>query len=171
MNLKGRFISQHLFTQYLNYQSYSHKDIQQASETNKFSGSAFHSACDGKGPTITVIETTDGCIFGGYNSQSWNDRGKYYGDNKCFIFTLVNKHGIEPTKYFPETDTYYVGSTPSQGPVFGFEPDGNRDIKILESDPFQSFPSSYNDTTGVGKTTLNPSRYFTIKNLEIYRCN
>ncbi|KAF2068532.1 hypothetical protein CYY_010142 [Polysphondylium violaceum] len=62
-----------------------------ASETNKFNAQAFHSACDGEGPTITVIETTNGCVFGGYNSQPWNNHyfSLSYGDNKCFIFTLV----------------------------------------------------------------------------------
>ncbi|KAF2072647.1 hypothetical protein CYY_006049 [Polysphondylium violaceum] len=57
--------------------------LYQASD-NEFSASSFHSACDGKGATITLIETTLGCVFGGYNSQSWNSDGKwYYGDKKC----------------------------------------------------------------------------------------
>ncbi|KAF2068575.1 hypothetical protein CYY_010102 [Polysphondylium violaceum] len=138
-----------------------------ASESNKFSAQRFHSACDGKGATITVIETTDGCIFGGYNSQSWNDTGKFYGDNRCFIFTLVNKHGIPPTKYLPiKTIRSYVGSSIGQGLVFGYN-----DFKILEEDSFQSFPTSYADTTGKGNTTLTPSQVFSIKNLEIYKCS
>ncbi|KAF2068950.1 hypothetical protein CYY_009729 [Polysphondylium violaceum] len=143
--------------------------LYKASE-NEFSGPSFHSVCDDKGSTITLIETTDGCVFGGYNSQSWNDVPKWYGDNKCFIFTLVNKHGIKPTKYSPGTaNKNYVGSGKEAGPIFG---DGY-DIGV-SLDPkkctYQSFPSTYIDTTGKGKSTLTPSREFNIKTIEIYKC-
>ncbi|KAF2068648.1 hypothetical protein CYY_010027 [Polysphondylium violaceum] len=160
-----------------------------ASENNKFNASAFHLACVGKGATITVIETTDGCIFGGYNSQSWeilnddklsNIRRYYhgscyyfYGDDKCFIFTLVNKHGIPPTKYLPDKDNgYYVGSN-IEPPVFayGYKDYGHNDIRIGEEFSHQMFPTTYIDTTGKGNTTLNPSSKFTIKHLEIYKCS
>jgi len=59
---------------------------------DSFSATKFHEKCDNKGPTITIIQTTDGDVFGGYNSQSWESDtyGNYYGDAKCFIFTLVN---------------------------------------------------------------------------------
>ncbi|KAF2068530.1 hypothetical protein CYY_010144 [Polysphondylium violaceum] len=140
--------------------------IYKASE-NEFSASSFHSACDGKGATITLIETTDGCVFGGYNSQSWNNDSKWYGDDKCFIFTLVNKHGIKPTKYSPGQDTHYVASNFDSGPIFG----GGFDIGFDSSDgsSYQSFPYTYVDTTGQGKTTLTPTKSFKIKTIEIYK--
>ncbi|KAF2071297.1 hypothetical protein CYY_007386 [Polysphondylium violaceum] len=147
-----------------------------ASKTNRFKASIFHLACDGEGPTITVIETTDGCVFGGYNSQSWNSKGFYYGDNKCFIFTLVNKHGTPPTKYRPKENLkYFVVGHSDFGPVFG-NIDNNDGLEedelvIKELDSYQRFPMQYNDTTGKGKTTLTPSEYFHIKNLEIYKCS
>ncbi|KAF2069758.1 hypothetical protein CYY_008922 [Polysphondylium violaceum] len=138
--------------------------LYKASEDD-FSASSFHSACDGKGATITVIETTDDCVFGGYNSQSWNCDGNWYGDDKCFIFTLVNKHGIKPTKYSPG-NTNYVGSGKNYVAMFG---DGF-DIGVGQKYSYQSFPQTYIDTTGKGKTTLNPTRSFTIKSIEIYKC-
>ncbi|KAF2069759.1 hypothetical protein CYY_008923 [Polysphondylium violaceum] len=126
---------------------------------------SFHSACDGKGPTITVIETTDGCVFGGYNSQSWNCDNKFYGDDKCFIFTLVNKHGIKPTKYIPQyKDQNTVGSSINLGPMF------EADIVVRPKSSSQSFPCKYIDTTGKGKSTLSPAPSFTIKTIEIYKC-
>ena len=36
------------------------------------SGSAFHSNCDNKGCTLTIIETTDGKVFGGYSNTPWS---------------------------------------------------------------------------------------------------
>ena len=35
-------------------------------------GEAFHKCCDDKGPTLTIIKCTNGCIFGGYTTQSWS---------------------------------------------------------------------------------------------------
>ncbi|EGG19808.1 hypothetical protein DFA_06910 [Cavenderia fasciculata] len=37
-----------------------------------FSSRAFHDACNGKGETVTLVKSSDGNVFGGYNSQSWN---------------------------------------------------------------------------------------------------
>ena len=34
-------------------------------------GKDFHVHCDNKGPTLTLIESTNGYIFGGYISISW----------------------------------------------------------------------------------------------------
>ena len=45
--------------------------------------------CDGKGPTLTVIKTTTGHIFGGYTSVSW-DKSGYKEDYNAFLFS-VNK--------------------------------------------------------------------------------
>jgi hypothetical protein len=32
----------------------------------------FHSKCDGKGPTLTVVETFTGKVIGGFSNQSWS---------------------------------------------------------------------------------------------------
>merc|ERR1711902_378582 len=36
-----------------------------------FSASAFHKFCDGYGPSLTIIESNFGNIFGGYTSIKW----------------------------------------------------------------------------------------------------
>ena len=38
---------------------------------NGWAASTFHSRCDGKGPTVTIIRVEPGYIFGGYTSVSW----------------------------------------------------------------------------------------------------
>ncbi|KAF2071432.1 hypothetical protein CYY_007256 [Polysphondylium violaceum] len=141
-----------------------------------FSIPSFHLACDCKGPTITLIETTDGDVFGGYNSQSWNSDSIQYGDDKCFLFTLVNKHGIKPTKYLPNLiHQTYVAGFPFGGPMFGSGYDKESgsidwDIVIGPCGSYQSFPRTYIDTTGKGKSTLTPTSSFTIKTIEIHKC-
>jgi len=37
--------------------------------------SDFHKHCDGKGPTLTIIKTTNGRVFGGYSVVSWEFNG------------------------------------------------------------------------------------------------
>ena len=38
-----------------------------------WSASTFHSNCDGKGPTVTIIKVNDS-IFGGYTDVSWSSK-------------------------------------------------------------------------------------------------
>ena len=40
-----------------------------------WAASTFHSRCDNKGPTVTIIRVSGTYIFGGYTSLSWS---KYY---------------------------------------------------------------------------------------------
>ena len=42
-------------------------------KTNGFAASTFHSRCDGKGPTITIVRVGN-YIFGGYTDQSWEGK-------------------------------------------------------------------------------------------------
>ena len=50
---------------------YKWKLIHRTSE-HKYSSESFHDCCDDKGPTLTIIKCTNGCIFGGYTAQSWS---------------------------------------------------------------------------------------------------
>ena len=50
-------------------------------ETDGWAGSTFHSNCDGKGPTVTIVQVGS-YIFGGYTDKSWG--GMYY-----FINALI----------------------------------------------------------------------------------
>ena len=38
---------------------------------NSYSASAFHAACDNKGPTVTLVWVGDN-VFGGYTDKSWD---------------------------------------------------------------------------------------------------
>ena len=50
------------------------KLIYRASE-HGYSGESFHQCCDDKGPTLVIIRSIDGWIFGGYTTQSWSREG------------------------------------------------------------------------------------------------
>jgi hypothetical protein len=49
----------------------------------------FHKKCDNQGPTISIIESTDGQIFGGYTSKSWDINSKSdISDPDSFLFNI-----------------------------------------------------------------------------------
>ena len=56
------------------------KLIYRASE-HGYTGKSFHECCDDKGPTLVVIKSSGGWIFGGYTTQSWkcsSDKSSIY---------------------------------------------------------------------------------------------
>jgi len=64
-----------------------------------FTVSTFHSKCDNKGPTITLVtvgeEISNIHIFGGYNSASWN---------RCDFLLDSHTSSLD----FPETETAFM---------------------------------------------------------------
>ncbi|KAL9951575.1 hypothetical protein ACROYT_G044259 [Oculina patagonica] len=60
--------------------------------------SNFHSCCDNKGPTVTVVKSTGKYIFGGYTEQPWDGSGTFKKAPDSFLFSLVNPSGLPPTK-------------------------------------------------------------------------
>src|SRR3989338_5413241 len=81
----------------------------------------FHSLCDNKGATITIIKSSKGFIFGGFSSISWNSTISDYEDSSSFIFSLTNPNGTEPMKFDKKRTqskkSIYCDS--SDGPTFG----------------------------------------------------
>ena len=51
-----------------------------------WAASTFHSGCDNKGPTVTIIRVGRKYIFGGYTSLSW---GKWFGFSKTGHYKQV----------------------------------------------------------------------------------
>lgn len=63
---------------------------------NSFS---FHSKCNNKGPTLTLIKSTSDKIFGGYTSFSWKTEScGYHYDSTAFIFSLTNAQKFDKQK-------------------------------------------------------------------------
>ena len=59
----------------------------------------FHSKCDNKGPTVTVIKCTDGYVFGGFTSAPWTSENTcHVACADAFIFSLRRPGGVGPIK-------------------------------------------------------------------------
>jgi len=79
------------------------------------SSSNFHTRCDGEGPTVTIIETTSGNVFGGYTAASWSSSSGYGVDSSAFLFRLRPSR----ERYSIATTSVAIYRHPSYGPVFG----------------------------------------------------
>ena len=124
----------------------------------------FHSKCDYKYNTISVIETNAGHRFGGYTSECFESPNEYFDkkDNLSFVFSLdkMRIYDVNKGKYAISCDKNY-------GPYF-------RDDHICIVDEFFSKESG---TCIKGKgfnTTKNyelnsGKKYFTIKRLQVFQ--
>ena len=57
---------------------------------HKYSAAKFHEHCDYKGPTISIIKSNFGNIFGGYTSKSWTSENRQKRDENAFLFLVAS---------------------------------------------------------------------------------
>ena len=57
-------------------------------KTDGWAATTFHSNCDGKGPTVTIIQVGS-YIFGGYTDVSWSS-SKYHFISRAGFFHFVS---------------------------------------------------------------------------------
>lgn len=79
------------------------------------SSSYFHSLCDNQGPTVVVIMTNTGNVFGGYSSQSWSSSTGYASSSTAFLFRL--RPSIK--RYNIKSPSHSIYRTSGYGPIFG----------------------------------------------------
>ncbi|KAH3772580.1 MTOR-associated protein MEAK7-like [Dreissena polymorpha] len=51
----------------------------------------------GKGPSVMVVQDSNGHLFGCYVSTSWEIKPTFYGGENCFLFTLKPRYGAYNT--------------------------------------------------------------------------
>ncbi|CAF3707380.1 unnamed protein product [Rotaria socialis] len=137
-----------------------------------FDANTFHSHCNDKGPTITIIQSNNNYLFGGYTAIPWTSDNSYKSDTTAFLFTLTNPHNIPPAKYLIDTSktVYTVNHTSGYGPTFG----GGHDIHLAHANDannssYTNFPYTYLDTTGKGNNTFTGARNFTTSDIEVFK--
>lgn len=122
-----------------------------ASAENKWSAEAFHAICDGKGATLTILRTSDGRIFGGFTSVSWelpkkHEAGFYKEDPNAFLFACEPHWQVYPVVE-PKKAIYCDNNILAQ---FGYS-----DIVILNCPDSHansySYPSTAYPSVGIPK--------------------
>ena len=109
-----------------------------------FTGQSFHSKCDGKANTITIIKNKMNFIFGGFASSAWHSNG-FINDSKAFIFSLRRNGVSYKNKFTIKQQKYALNGGVNLGPTFG----GGHDIQInnqsnVSVGSYSNFGHSYN---------------------------
>jgi hypothetical protein len=115
-----------------------------------FTGLSFHSKCDGKANTVTIIKTDGDYVFGGFTSVEWKSVIGYIADTNAFIFSL-RRNGISNFYKFLIVDASdAIFGNPLYGPAFGLGHDivvrNRSDINVGSNTAFcgtYQFPSGY----------------------------
>ena len=93
--------------------------LYRGSETN-FSWTEFHAKCDDKSPTLLIVKSNDGCIFGGYTKAKWDTKQFWVADSEAYLFRLKTLN-LESKKYRIEEHRGALFCLNSNGPWFGFD--------------------------------------------------
>ncbi|RGB41227.1 hypothetical protein C1646_752292 [Rhizophagus diaphanus] len=82
---------------------------------------AFHEACDNKGPTIVIAKIKHSEeIVGGYNPLEWNTSGLWKSTKDSFLFTFKNRMNLNSSKVgYSKGDQYSIHCGLGYGPFFG----------------------------------------------------
>lgn len=83
-----------------------------------FEAENFHKYCDNVPNTLTIVKTSNGCIFGGFTTAVWDKSKQYKVDENAFIFSLCNQHN-RPVKMKISPEREHTAIYCSCGPTFG----------------------------------------------------
>jgi hypothetical protein len=99
-----------------------------------FGAKDFHSKCDGKSPTLTIIKAQGSeYIFGAYTEASWKSSCIYELDPHAFLFSLKNKEN-KPCKMKCVEPYNAIECNTNYGPIFGGSVYGHGDdIRIANN--------------------------------------
>ena len=111
-------------------------------------GQDFHSRCDSKGATVTVIKCTGGFVFGGYADVSWHSGNGWTQSAQAFLFSLHSPSLVAPVK-LPLVQNHQTAilCSASYGPTFG----GGHDLHVANC-----ANSSTSSCTNLGHTYQLP---------------
>ena len=125
----------------------------------------FHTRCDNKGCTLTIIETTCGRVIGGYSNISWTTYPQHITADKAFLFVLANSGLSSPCKLKLKIagGTNAIFSSSSYGPTFG----GAQDMIVDGASQVKWYSNlALGHTYHPGPP---PHGVFTIKEIEVFQ--
>jgi hypothetical protein len=138
-----------------------------------FGGGGFHDRCDDHENTLTLIEDTEGNIFGGFTPVEWESSNSYKADPslKSFLFTLKNPHNFPAKKFALKAekkhDAIYCAS--SRGPYFCGGIAVRHNCNANTDSYTEYFGDGYaNDTGLAGSTFFTGSERFRVKEIEVF---
>ncbi len=135
-----------------------------------FDATSFHRLCNNQGPTLTLIQSTGGYLFGGYASKSWISTPGYVDAPGSFLYLLTNANGNQPTKFPYNNNGKALYNFSSYGPIFG----GGCDLYISNQSNVYlcsccNLGVSYTNSLDLGGNTFTGSPSFLTSEIEIFK--
>ena len=166
-----------LIGQNLNYENWT---LLYKGSRDGFKASDFHSRCDKKSKTLTIIKSTSGNIFGGYANQEWSSSFVYRepfqfeSQPNAFLFSLVNKDNKH--LIFNKSSGYIssIQCKSGYGPHFGLNDLVISDNANLNTDSYSDLGSAYTHPdypkcTEKAQCILAGSFKFKVSEIEVYQ--
>jgi hypothetical protein len=138
-----------------------------------FKSSDFHRNCDGHGPTVILIETTKGYIFGGYTPIHWDSSNRYKIDESgtSFLFSLKSPSTTGLLKFGLKTEgkRHAICCDQNYGPRFGYDISIGNLCNTGDFSHASYFGSTYQPTLNfTARTFFTGSPNFTVKEIEVF---
>jgi hypothetical protein len=172
----SEIISPYVFTELLSLTSRQNAELLYSGTTHGWRCADFHSNCDFKGPTLVVVQDSQGYIFGGYTPIDWRSTKQTSDEDiskTSFLFSVKSPFGNKFKVFRTTTITASVFFSTQDGPIFGLQP--RPDLFISDqpqlSNKSRSFLGSYYTTDTENSDYLTGQPTFKVQRLEVYRLN
>ena len=120
-------------------------------------GKDFHKYCDNQGPTLSLVVTETGYIFGGYTPINWESPScQDKEDEATFIFSLKTM-----TKFTKYKEGYSIRLNKEFGPIFGNGHDFYLDVDMNKG---YSYSGNY-----LRSNDLVPVTLYKVKEFEVFK--
>ena len=152
-----------------------------------FRANIFHEKCNNEGETLTIIESQDNFIYGGYTEINWdntiwngkvgeNNNARRNGNGNEFVFTLKNPHGIKETKYNMKNEwlNHSICCDAHLGPIFGCNDIRIEDNCNIKENKFSYYDFNkgeycFEDNTGYKRLLFTGKYTFLVKEIEVFK--
>lgn len=129
-----------------------------------YTAKAFHQKCDNQGPTLVLVESNHGKIFGGFADAPWTSKGIYATSDNNFLFSL-DEQSYYPVKAAQRQWAQYC--TASYGPTFG----GGHDLFIADNCNYNNSSMSLGltyESRNHAASKITGGTSFTVKEIEVF---
>nr|XP_058947240.1 uncharacterized protein LOC131775167 [Pocillopora verrucosa] len=150
-------------------QQYGKWQLLMRASQDGFQAQTFHSKCDNKGPTVTIVKSGNN-IFGGFTEISWSSQGSWVRCSQSFLFSMMNPQGVAPSKMsLVKNQQRAIFCDSSYGPSFGEGHDLHISNNANTSDKSCSnLGHTYQLPTGQHSTFFTGAQYYNVTDYEVF---
>ncbi|XP_020900714.2 uncharacterized protein LOC110239339 [Exaiptasia diaphana] len=140
--------------------------------TDGFGSATFHTKCDGKGPTVTIVLVKPFYVFGGYTDVPWHQTRTYSSSTVSFLYSLYNIKGYQPAKMKIKVTSSAIYGDPGFGPTFGRGNDLHIDTWSSTTSRSYATANSYEPPPGCPGANcifyVDGATYFQVEDIEVF---